>query len=207
MPKLDQTHTFGRLQRRLEELEQGVELAAKDFRAVLSDAQFQAQEKEGEEKQELRKNGRARTKEEEKELGWKSKREIRIEILKKALVEADANALTALEKKVYKKEVRQARIFLDAFFGARNQGKEFWSAWSWANNELTRAGLPRVDGQVVHRQSKRDREIFEQEQYLLALIRSKLSDEELEQIALAEEVDLAELKKKIRKTLANYDQK
>jgi hypothetical protein len=207
MPKLDQTHTAGRLQRRLEELEQGVELAAKDFRAVLSDAQFQAYEQAWAEQQELRKKKRARSKEEEQELGWKSKREVRIEILKQALADARANELTALEHKMYQQEVRQARLFLDAFFGARDQGKEFWSAWSWANNELTRAGLARVDGRTVRHLSKRDREVFEQEQYLLARIRSNLSDEELEQIALAEGLDLAELKKKIRKTLADYDQK
>ncbi|NDE05258.1 MAG: hypothetical protein EB003_11530, partial [Flavobacteriia bacterium] len=60
---------------------------------------------------------------------------------------------------------------------------------------------------TVRHLSKRDREVFEQEQYLLARIRSNLSDEELEQIALAEGLTLAELKKKIRKTLADYDQK
>jgi hypothetical protein len=207
MPKLDDTHTVRRIEKRLVELEQGAELAAKDFRAVLSNKQFQAYEQAWAEQQELRKKKRARSKEEEQNLGWKSKREVRIEILKQALVEARSNELPFLKRKLEKLELKRAEIYFDALTRAERAGKDRVAARSFANNQLTQNALQRMDGQAVRIQSKRDKEIFEQEQYLLAHIRSNLSDEELEQVALAEGLDLAELKKKIRKILADYDQK
>jgi hypothetical protein len=56
---------------------------------------------------------------------------------------------------------------------------------------LTRAGLKRVDGQVVGHQSKRDREVWEMEQQILGRIRSEMTPEELEQLELAEEHEKA----------------
>ena len=88
MPKLDDTHTLGRIQKRLDELEQEIEVSAKDFRAVLTQEQHDAYEGAWKEQQALRKKRRARTKEEEHELGWKCKRELRIEILKSAMAQA-----------------------------------------------------------------------------------------------------------------------
>jgi dTDP-D-glucose 4,6-dehydratase len=71
MPKLDDTHTVSRIKKRLDELEQDIEVSAKDFRAVLTQEQHDAYEGAWEEQQALRKKRRARTKEEERELGWK----------------------------------------------------------------------------------------------------------------------------------------
>jgi hypothetical protein len=201
MPKLDDTHTISRITKRIEELEQDVEVSAKDFRAVLTKEQHAAYEQAWAEQQALRKRKRARTKEEGKELGWKSKREIRIEALKAALDQAWNNVEAAWDKKLFDAEVRQGRIFFDSLNKAIAEGKDMRSAQKFANNELTRAGLRRMDGQIVHSMSQRDREIREMEDLIIARIRNKLSDEELEQIAIAEGIELEQLKRDIRAIL------
>ena len=201
MPKLDDTHTISRIQKRLDELEQDIEVSAKDFRAVLTQKQHDAYERAWEEQQELRKKKRARTKEEERELGWKSKRELRIEALKAAKAEAWDDAEAAWGKKLFDAEVRQGRIYFDALNEAEKEGKDARSARLFANNELTRAGLRRLDGQVVHSMSPRDKEIRQMEDLIIARIRNKMSDEELEQIALSEGIELDALKKDIKRIL------
>jgi hypothetical protein len=207
MPKLDDTHTVSRIIKRLEELEQDVEVSAKDFRAVLTQEQHDAYERAWEAQQALRKKKRARTKAEELELGWKSKREVRIETLKAARDEAWNNIEAVWDKKLFDAEVRQGRIYFDALNEAEKDGKDARSARLFANNELTRAGLRRLDGQIVHSLSPRDREIRRMEDLIIARIRNKMSDEELEQIAIAEGIELDALKKDIKRILKENGEK
>ena len=207
MPKLDDTHTLSRIIKRLEELEQDVEVSAKDFRAVLTQAQHDAYEQAWADQQALRKKKRARTKAEERELGWKSKREVRIETLKAARDDAWDNIEAVWKKKLFDAEVRQGRIYFDSLKKALAEGKDQRSAELFANNELTRAGLRRLDGQIVHSLSPRDREIRRMEELIIARERNKLSDEELEDIAIAEGVELAALKKDIKRILKENGEK
>jgi hypothetical protein len=207
MPKLDDTHTISRITKRLEELEQDVEVSAKDFRAVLTQEQHDAYERAWEAQQALRKQKRARTKAEERELGWKSKREVRIETLKAARDEAWNNIEAVWDKKLFDAEVRQGRIYFDSLNQALKEGKDQRSAALFANNELTRAGLRRLDGQIVHSLSPRDREIRRMEDLIIARIRNKMSDEELEDIAIAEGIELDALKKDIKRILKENGEK
>jgi len=207
MPKLDDTHTVSRIIKRLEELEQDVEVSAKDFRAVLTQEQHDAYERAWEAQQALRKQKRARTKAEERELGWKSKSEVRIETLKAARDEAWNNIEAVWDKKLFNAEVRQGRIYFDALNEAEKDGKDARSARLFANNELTRAGLRRLDGQIVHSLSPRDREIRKSEDLIIARIRNKMSDEELEQIAIAEGIELDALIKDIKRILKENGEK
>lgn len=202
MPKLDDTHTISRLQKRLEELKQGIEVAAIDFRAVLTQEQYDAYERAWAQQQALRKGKRPRSKAEEQAFGWKSKNDVRIETLNAALADAWENADTVWKKKLFDAEVRQGRIYFDAFNQAIADGKDDQSSKRFANNELTRAGLRRLDGQVVRSLSPRDAEIRRSEELIIARIRSKMSDEELEQIALSEGMELDELKRDIKRVLA-----
>lgn len=130
---------------RLAELEAGEEIAAKDIRSLLTPAQQQELEDAWKEQQELRKGKRARTEEEEKALGWKTKREVRIEVFKRAVNAADKN----LERELLKREEdiarRQLRIYFDALDVEKAKGKDTTQANNYANNELTRAGLQRMD--------------------------------------------------------------
>lgn len=201
MPKLDGTHLPSRLESRLAELRAGKEVAARDIRALLTDEQIAEMDAAWAAQQELREKKRARTKEEEQALGWKTKRDIYIEAYERALKAAQESELEALEQRMFRAEVRQARVFLDAFFAKRDEGREWASAWDFANNELTRAGLPRVDGQGVRTMSERDREVREMEEQLRKKFEAEMTDYEREQLELLREHEkaLQEQRKKQRR--------
>ena len=187
MPELDDTHTSQRLQWRIAQLEAGDEIAKRDIYAVLDQQQQQALESELAAQQGLKKLSRARTDEEKKAVGWKTIREVRIEVLKRALAQAATRELGAWKKKVHDSEVRGAKIYLEAFFEAKKAGKTTQAAHIWANNALTRAGLQRRDGRVVGDRSARDKAVRELEEAILQRARSEMTADELEQLELLEE--------------------
>jgi hypothetical protein len=193
MPKLDGTHIADRLQGRLEEMRLGKEVAARDLRALLTAEQQAAMDATWAEQQELRKKKRARTKEEEVALGWKSKRDIHIDALIAALKEARENELVAWQQRLRDAEVRQGRVFFDELGKQLKSGEDMQTAKTRANNALTRAGLRRLDGVFVGRQglTKRDREIRELEDAMLQKAESELNDYEREQLELLREYEKA----------------
>ena len=195
MPKLNKVQIADRLREKLDDLRNGKEVAARDLRTMLTDEQIAMLDTAWAQQQALRKLKRARTKEEEQALGWRSKREIQIEVLEQVVNQADEQVLEALMELQYKAEVRQARIYLDGYSKARAAGKTELEAQSIANNDLTRAGLPRVDGQVVRYTNRRDREVWALENQLREQLRNEMSAEELEQIELLEEQERAWAKK------------
>lgn len=69
MPKLDKIQIADRLRVRLEDLRNGKEVAARDLRALLTNAQLAVLDDAWAEQQILRQKKRARTKEEERALG------------------------------------------------------------------------------------------------------------------------------------------
>jgi hypothetical protein len=184
MPKLDGTHIAERLKERIAKLKNGEEVAARDLRALLTDEQTAALEVAKKAQQELKKNKRARTKEEEKALGWKSIREIHIEALEAALKDAEDDELNAWEKRLRDAEIRQARIYFDTLDKEMTAGKELQTAKNKANNDLTRAGLRRMDGQIVGHLSKRDKEISELESAFIQQAEAELDDYQKEQLEL-----------------------
>jgi hypothetical protein len=107
------------------------------------------------------------------------------------LKQADDGMLETFEQLQLDAKVRQARIYLESYSKAIDAGKTEEVARNLANNDLTRAGLNRIDGQRLVYQSKRDREVWEMEQQILGRIRSEMTPEELEQIELAEEHEKA----------------
>ena len=111
MPKLDGTHLPQRLAERLADLKADKEVAVRDVKALLSDEQNSAMDMAWAEQQALRKVKRARTKYEERELGWKTKREIYIEAYEKALSEASDGVLEELERLQLEATKRQMRIY------------------------------------------------------------------------------------------------
>jgi hypothetical protein len=191
MPKLDGTHLPERLAARLADLESGKEVAARDIKALLSDEQVDAMDLSWAVQQELRKSKRARTEEEQKLHGWKTKRDIHIEAYKDALREANDEQVDAWSKKLRDAEIRQARIYFETYGRARDERKDIQTAKNIANNALTAAGLSRLDGEVVGHLSKRDKEVWEMEDALRAEIRKNMSDEDLEQLKILEEHEKA----------------
>lgn len=196
MPKLDGTHLPERLANRLADLKAGEEVAAKDIRALLTDEQVEAMNAAWVEQQELRKSKRAKTKEEEKALGWRSKREIHIEAYERALAEASAGLGDAFDDRLGRRESLAAKIYLDAYFAAEDEGKDRYQAHLAANNKLKQAHLAEVDAERI---SARDRDVRAMEDALRAQIRKTLTVQELEQQELLEEHDMQWRKIKKRK--------
>jgi hypothetical protein len=193
MPKLDGTHIADRLRARLVELQRGEAVAARDLRTLLTREQAVAMDAAWRQQQELRKQKRARTKEEEAALGWKSKRDIHIAALESALRGAQDNELAAWRQRLRDVEVRQGRVFFDELARQLDAGLDVQSAKTRANNALTRAGLRRLDGVLIGTQglSERDREIRAMEDAILQRAESELDDDEREQLELLREHEKA----------------
>ena len=166
MPKLNNQQLAERIRKRIAQLEADEEIAAKDVRALLTDAQHAELEAAWQRQQQLRKGKRATTEAQQKALGWKSKRELRIEAFTQAVAELEQNKLATLKDLQHQKQVRQSRIYLDTYFAERDSGASKQQAEGRANNALTRAGLARVDGAHVDRVSLRDQQVHEMEKRL-----------------------------------------
>jgi hypothetical protein len=145
MPKVKDAYLADRIRKRIAELEAGEEVPAKDIKAVLTEEQLAAIDTAWAAQQLLRKGKRARTEQEQQELGWRTKRDIRLDVLRQALKEADAGVLRALQEELKQSELRQSKIYLRSYFEAMREGKPRNQAENWANNELTRGGLNRLD--------------------------------------------------------------
>lgn len=193
MPKLDGTHILERLTKRIEQLEAGDEIADKEIRSLLNDAQRADLDSAWEQQQQLRKNKRARTEQEQQALGWKSKRQVRIDVLKAALTTAWDGIEAEFDRLKDQAEIRGAKIYFDTLTQALKDGKDKQVAENLANNAMTRAGLRRMDGQQVGQQglTKRDREIRAMEDALLEKALSEMDDYEREQYELGQEHEKA----------------
>jgi hypothetical protein len=193
MPKLDPIQTADRLRQRLEELIVGKEVAARDLKALLTDAQIAAIDEAWAAQQALRKQKRARTKDEQVALGWKSKRDVQIEIVQKAVAEFEAQELEAYEELLHQRELKVARVFMDAFSKAHANNR---NARSEANLALQRAGFPRTDRVARTTLSQRDKEVRDMEAALTARFEAEMTPEEREQLELAREFDESQRRKR-----------
>ena len=189
MPKLNTEQLMERTQKRIHQLELGEEVAAKDIKALLNAEQQQQLVDALAAQVELKKIQRARTDAEKQALGWKSIRDVRLDVLRSALNAANDGLLEDYERRLKEKEVRQAKIYLREYSDARKADKSVFAAQGTANNALTRAALRRVDGQGVNSMSQRDREVFAVEAQLKERIRSEMTAEELEQLDMLEGVE------------------
>ena len=192
MPKLNTEQLMERIQKRIHQLELGEEVAAKDIKALLNAEQQQQLVDALAAQVELKKIQRARTEEEKQALGWKSIREVRLDVLRCALNAANDDLLADYERRLKEKEVRQANMYLREYSEARKANKDIFAAQGAANNALTRAALPRIDEQDVNSMSKRDGEVFALEAQLKERIRSEMTAEELEQLDMLEGMERRE---------------
>ena len=186
MPKLSKLQNVERLQQRLENLESGDEVDAREVLALLSSDQQQQLAEAWAEQQGIRKQHTTKASAEKSGLVWKTKTEVRLDVYRQALADALAGLPNAIEDQLYQQEVRGARIALDAYFKAKDADKNGWTA---ANNALRRAGLNRMDSisQVVG--TERDREVWAMEDSLRSQIVEGMTDEEREQHELLSEYE------------------
>ena len=193
MPKLNVTHLVGRIQERIEQLERGDALEARDINALLTKEQQQKLKDAWTKQQALRKIHKPpKSSEEVQKIGWKTIREVRLEIYKQALQEAQDIVGDGIEKLLHQSEVKASRVFLDAYFNA----KEGTNKWSAGNIALRRNGFNRIDGQSYSYSNKRDREVNEMEDSLRERMEDDLSAEEKEQLELSREYDKAVTKRR-----------
>jgi hypothetical protein len=201
MPKLNTLQIEDRIVEYNRRIREGEEIAIRDIKVILTwvdGGLIQWMDNEWEQQLQLRKQKRARTEEEKSALGYKTKRDIQIEALEKAREKICEELLEKFEKEIAEKEYRQARVLLDGFEKAKRANKSFESAFAFANNELTRANLPRVDGIKVSTDSRRDKEVWAMEDGLKAKFREEMTDDEREQQDLLAEVN-GEIGKKTKK--------
>jgi hypothetical protein len=185
VPKLEATHLPPRISARLADLKAGKAVSIRDIKALLSDEQIAAMEAAWQEQQELRKEKKAKTKEEEKELGWKSKRDIYIETYERASADSEKNLLAELKKKIKEVEVKAAKTYLDAFFEAKSEDKEYFQADAAGRNALTRAGF--VVDPISQKLKAKLKDDLLMEKKLEKIIKAKMTKEELEQYELLQE--------------------
>lgn len=179
MPKLNVTHLASRLQQRIEQLENGDALEARDINALLNKEQQQTLKDLWAEQQQLRKIHRQpKTVAEMERIGWKTIRDVRLVVLRKALAEVQDGLGAGVSALQRNREIKGARVFLDAYSKAKAEGKNAWSA---AEIALARNGL-KITGSVGL--TKRDKEISELEDALKKRFEAELSNEEKEQLAL-----------------------
>ena len=164
MPKLTDAQRYEKLREQLADLKAGKEVVRRKMEVVLSPAQLKAIDDQWAEQQKLRAKVKARTKEQQQAAGYKTIREVHIEVYEEA-VNAQ-NPLTILQKELHSKETKRAKIYLDTYFDATKKGIPRNQADSMANNDLTRAHLQRYDGANNSFRNKRDKEVFETEQAL-----------------------------------------
>jgi hypothetical protein len=187
MPKLSPIQKLSRIQEVIEQLERGEEVEAKKNKALLDGGHLKALDDAWAKQQALRKKYKPPKSEEDAErIGWKTQREVRIEIYKKAAATGSANVVDDLKKERQDTEIRAAKIYLEARFTAKD-GTDKDSAGKMA---LVRAGL-RIPMPVV---AERDMEIRKLEQQILEGFGDDLSVEQREHLEW-----LKEGKKKVKK--------
>lgn len=125
---------------------------------------------------------------------WKTKREIWIDICETALIEYSADPVAELEKILLQKEVRAAKLFLEAYFKANDEDRDPIAA---GNKILVQRGLKEAEVIVT----KRDREIEAMEAEILKYAESQMSDSEREQLEILREHEenVAKMRKKRRR--------
>ena len=198
MPKLNHFQITARLEARLAELESGVEIEARDIKVLLTDEQNELLDRLWDEQQLIRTTHKTKSKAEADGLVWKTKKEIRIDVYKQAIAEANNSALDEILKEQEASEVRAAKIFMDAYFEALDKDKDGMVA---GNIALVRNGFNRIDNETRRLVlNERDKEILAMENAIKDRIIKEMSADEFEQYQLAQEYENSINKARNRKT-------
>ncbi len=186
MPKLNDTHLPERIKEAIKQLEAGVEVEAKKNKTLLNATQQKALEDAWNEQQALRKKYKApKTEEEKKKIGWKDKREVRIEIYKQAYKELMDNIFDIHLNQLEREQARATKAYMDGYLNAK-EGQDRHSAGKIA---AQRAGFMVANTRYM---SKRDLEVRKMEEELLKRFEAEMTDEEREQRELLKETERAE---------------
>jgi hypothetical protein len=190
MPKLNPTHLPERLKEVIKELEAGIEVEAKKNKTLLNAQQQKELDDAWTKQQALRKQHKPpKTEAEKKKIGWKDKREVRIDIYKKALAELEEDIFDIHLKQLEREQAKATKAYLKGYFGATD-GQDKDSAGKIA---VQRAGFM---VSTTRGMSKRDLEVRRIEDELLKRFEAEMTEEEREQRELLKETERAERKSK-----------
>ena len=188
MPKINNVHRLDRLKEILKKIKNNENVEIRDINNLLTDEQEQELKDMWTDEQANRKN-KSYTKEQ-----WQDKRALRIKLIERVIKELDDNLLNELERMLFEKEVKAARVFMDAYFEAKDNNQ---NAMSKANIALQRAGFPPLDRRV-NSLSRRDIELRKMEEDIRKRFEAEMTAEEREQLELLKETEAAEKKSKKR---------
>jgi hypothetical protein len=179
MPKINATHLTERLQDHIAKMERGEEVEAKKDKTLLSNEWQQALKDALQAQKALKKSHkRPKTQAEKDALGWKEIREVRLEICRQALGELKDDMHLHIRKLQQQREAKAARVFMNAWSQAIEEGKDRWSAMSAGQIAQTRAGF---DAKQSAGLTKRDREIQQMEEAILKQFVSQSSQSDKQQ--------------------------
>jgi len=194
MPKINAIHKLDRIRKRIEQLERGEALEARDINSLLTPLQQKQLKTAWAKQQQLRKLHKPpKTQDEQIALGWKTIKDVRLEVYRQALDEIQNNLVAEMEKIQRNSEVRAGRVFMDAFSKAQKNGR---NGWSEGNNALTRSHLKRIDGLGSTSARSRDHDVTEMEEHLRKRLESALSDADKEQLEMSRAHDKSVKQKK-----------
>ena len=161
MPKLEIEHLIQRIQKRIKQLENGKLLEARDINVLLDAKQLKKLKNSWKKQQAFRKIYKTPITElNKKRIGWKNIREVRLDILNKALDDTNDDLLENFEKRLKNLQIKRDKIYMREFTKNIKDGFDKTDAVLRANNELTRHGLQRIDGMKKKVDlSRRDREV------------------------------------------------
>ena len=191
-PKLNALHLQQRIREHLEKLQRGQEVEARKDKTLLNLQQQQSLKDALEAQKALkRQHNRPKTDLEKRAIGWKEIRQVRLEIYTQALAQLQDNLVEDIHKMQGSREIKAAKVFMEAWSKAGKEGKGSLSAISEGNIALTRAGFKPKGHRVL---SIRDKEIHQLEAVLMAQYENRLSDEEREDLKMKQEIEAASKK-------------
>ena len=191
-PKLYALHLQQRIREHLEKLQRGQEVEARKDKTLLNLQQQQSLKDALEAQKALkRQHNRPKTDLEKRAIGWKEIRQVRLEIYTQALAQLQDNLVEDIHKMQGSREIKAAKVFMEAWSKAGKEGKGSLSAISEGNIALTRAGFKPKGHRVL---SIRDKEIHQLEAVLMAQYENRLSDEEREDLKMKQEIEAASKK-------------
>lgn len=177
MPKLNATHIPERLREAIEQLERGEEVHPRKNGTLLTEEQQKSLTDAWAKQLILRDKHRPpKTKEDKQRIGWKSPREVRIEIYKQALADLEGDFLNIQLKQLAREQAQATRAYLKGYFGATDgQNKD-----SAGRIAVRQAGFtPNSGGSAV---TGRDKEIRKLERQILEGFGEDLSEERREHL-------------------------
>ena len=176
----------------MEKLQRGQEVEARKDKTLLNLQQQQSLKDALEAQKALkRQHNRPKTDLEKRAIGWKEIRQVRLEIYTQALAQLQDNLVEDIHKMQGSREIKAAKVFMEAWSKAGKEGKGSLSAISEGNIALTRAGFKPKGHRVL---SIRDKEIHQLEAVLMAQYENRLSDEEREDLKMKQEIEAASKK-------------